>query len=162
MKILKEKGHEFEYKILEGVSREAAIAAKRKATIFFDQALSGFYGMSALEAMQFGIPTVCYVSSDAMIRSEKKITTRKCPVRMIGNSVESCVKTFEKMLRNPEKTSDISKRTKAFTDKFHSYEAVAEDWERLFDIDKIKEKSPELFDKIWLSWGPAWKAKYSE
>ena len=132
MKILKEKGYEFEYKILEGVSRESVITAKKKATIFFDQALSGFYGMSALEAMQFGIPTVCYVSSDAMVRSDKKITTRKCPVRMTGNTVESCVKTFEKMLKNPEKLSDISKRTKEFTDSFHSYEAVVTEWEKLF------------------------------
>lgn len=132
MKILKEKGYEFEYEILEGVSRESVITAKKKATIFFDQALSGFYGMSALEAMQFGIPTLCYISSEAMVRSDKKITTSKCPVRMTGNTVESVVKTFEKMLRNPEKVSDISKKTKEFTDKFHSYEAVAEEWEKLF------------------------------
>ncbi len=143
MKILKGKGYEFEYKILEGVSRESVITAKKKATIYFDQAISGFYGMSALEAMQFGIPTVCYVSSEAMVRSDRKITTSKCPVRMTGNTVESVVKTFEKLLTIPEKISDISKKTKEFTDRFHSYEAVAEEWEKLFKkpIRRLNKKS---------------------
>lgn len=164
MKILKEKGYKFKYKILEGVSREECIEAKKNATIFFDQAVVGFYGMSALEAMQFGIPTVCYVSSDAMVQSDKKITTRKCPVRMTGNTTESVVKTFEKLLTIPEKLSDISKRTKTFTDKFHSYEAVAEEWKNIFNniMDMIKENDPERFDKIWMDWGHAWQTRNSK
>jgi glycosyltransferase involved in cell wall biosynthesis len=138
MEILLAKGYEFNYKIVANHSRHDVVQMKKEATIFFDQAKAGFYGMSALEAMQFGIPTVCYVSSQALVQSNGKVTLTKCPVRMCGNTIESVVKTFERLLSNPEKLSDISKRTKKFCDEFHSYEAVAEMWNELLS-GKVKK-----------------------
>ena len=132
MDILREKGYKFKVEIIEKTTRENCIDAKKRATIFFDQAHAGFYGMSALEAMQFGIPTVAYVSSDAIKQSGKKINTMKCPVVMIEPTIESCVRSFERLLKDPEKLKKRSERTKKFCDDFHSYEAVSKMWDEIF------------------------------
>jgi hypothetical protein len=47
--------------LIEGVSFPEAVERRKKSTIFFDQFRVGFYGNSALEAMQWGIPVACYL-----------------------------------------------------------------------------------------------------
>ena len=47
--------------MIEGLKHNQAIAKRAQSTLFCDQFMVGFYGNSAVEAMQYGIPTACWI-----------------------------------------------------------------------------------------------------
>lgn len=115
-------------KIIEKVPFSEAIEMKKEATIFFDQFLVGFYGNSAIEAMQYGIPTACYISNAARNQAGERLD--KCPIiserKDIGAWVDMIVKLLESDMGN------LSKETKEWCDTHHSYEAIANQWDTLY------------------------------
>lgn len=136
MECLKRKGYHFELDIIEKVSQEECIERKKRATLFFDQCVVGFYGNAALEAMQFGIPTITWISREAVLQSNGKINYAKCPVISPEPTVESFVKYMERFLSNPQRQKKLSERTKTFCDSFHSYRAVGKMWEKIYKGEK--------------------------
>lgn len=132
LEILKNEGHKFDLDIIENVSNSDCIERKKNATIFIDQISdTGFYGISALEAMQFGIPVVSYISEIAKIQSEHKISKFSCPVIQVQKSVFSLYEELKILLNSNLKNLSIA--TKTFCDKFHSYNTVGN---LLFDFYK--------------------------
>jgi predicted nucleotidyltransferase len=104
--------------LIEGVSFAEAVERRKKSTIFFDQFKVGFYGNSALEAMQWGIPTACY------LRPSKHL--EGCPIINLPLSVDKWTDAVCQILDSD--MTELSRDTKEWCDKFHSFEAVAERW----------------------------------
>lgn len=52
---------DFEFKLLHGLARDEALEAVRQADVSLGEFVSGDYGLSVLEAMALGKPTVCYI-----------------------------------------------------------------------------------------------------
>jgi tetratricopeptide (TPR) repeat protein len=125
--------------IIHGVSHDECMRRKRRASLFFDQAGShsgtdlgvddvvGWYGVSAVEAMALGIPTIAHLSDVALERAGRG----GCPVGEIPviNTPRTCDGMVEAILsfatRNPQERGALSERTRQFAVEFHGYEAVA-------------------------------------
>ncbi|RLA59723.1 MAG: hypothetical protein DRQ88_13185 [Epsilonproteobacteria bacterium] len=119
---------ECEIRLIEKVSFERSLKEKMECTIYFDQFKVGFYGNSAIEAMQHGIPTACWISPEAIERSEGKFDF--CP---IINAPKNRAIWVEKILQVLESDmSELSYRTKDWCNKWHSYEAIARQWDELY------------------------------
>lgn len=132
---LRAKHFKFDLDLIEKVTKKECIERKKNATIFFCQASGTFYGNSALESMQFGIPTIAQIPYYSFRQSSEKLTAKDCPVINVNYSVDSIVDAIEKLLNPPPfhpKMSTISKRTKAFCDGFHSYETVGTMWDEIY------------------------------
>ena len=129
IKIMKKAGVKFELDIIENVSNKESIERKRKSTIFFDQKGIGWYGIAALEAAQFGIPSLAWIdqhSINGLGKNEKgyKIISYKPTPKGLAQCMTSLI------------TSDLSyhsRATKAWIDKTHSYEAVGKRLAKLYD-----------------------------
>jgi hypothetical protein len=52
---------DFEFDLIQGVSRREAILRMGQSDVFVDQLVLGDYGMASIEAMALGIPVICYV-----------------------------------------------------------------------------------------------------
>lgn len=128
--ILKQHYGNIEVDLLEGLPYDECLKRKARATIFFDQTMAGSYGNSGLEAMAAGIPTTCHISQQAQRQSNGKIN-KECPVVNCGDTVESMVAAFKKLLNTDLKA--LSHRTKEWTDNFHSYEAVGAMWDNIYN-----------------------------
>jgi len=61
---LRNDGYSFDYKRIEKVSNEEALAIYKQADIVIDQLLVGSYGLFAVEAMSLGKPVVSYIRED--------------------------------------------------------------------------------------------------
>ncbi len=123
IEILKKKGYKFKFDLIENVSNIDCINRKKKSNIFIDQVSeTGFYGISALEAMQFGIPVIAHISDKAKIQSDGKIDKFLCPIINVNLSVFSVYEELKFLLNSDLKKLSIS--TKNFCDNFHSYETV--------------------------------------
>lgn len=53
--------YEFDFQLVQGVSRQTALGMMQQADIFLDQFVLGDRGLAALEAMAYGKPVVCYL-----------------------------------------------------------------------------------------------------
>ena len=132
---LRNSRFEFDVDIIENVTKQECVERKKKATIFFDQVGVGFYGNAALEAMQFGIPTIAGIPDSSVKQSSGKLTRQNCPVITIKPTVESMVTAIERLLCPPlfcPKMETVSQKTKEFCDGFHSYEAVGTMWDEIY------------------------------
>lgn len=114
-------------KIITGVAFKEAYDAKKHATIYFDQFVVGFYGNSALEAMQWGIPVVCWISPLALAQAKGKL--EGCPI--INEDVSDAERTANKVLEALEDPT-LSPRTKEWCNRVHGYKAIAKLWDGLY------------------------------
>jgi hypothetical protein len=113
--------------IITGVDFKTSLELKKKATIYFDQFMVGFYGNAALEAMQWGIPVCAWISETAIQQAKGKLLN--CPI--INRSMKSPERTADKIIQvynDPE----LSVRTKKWCDKIHGYRAIAKIWNDLY------------------------------
>ena len=53
--------YEFDFQLIQNVSRKDALKIMQQADIYLDQFVLGDFGMASIEAMAFGKPVVCYV-----------------------------------------------------------------------------------------------------
>lgn len=123
------KHRDVETKILEGIPHKKAISERKRATIFFDQFRVGFYGNSALEAMQYGVPVAAWISPQA--RSQAKGVLTGCPVITTDLNVRAWVRKIEETLDGDMEF--LSRRTKIWCDAIHSYEWVADQWDNIYN-----------------------------
>jgi hypothetical protein len=128
IEILNKKGIKCELLLIENKSYDECLNLKKGATLFFDQMNEvGFYGNSAIEAMQYGIPVINYISDSAIEQSNGRLTREYLPVQSMKElTVESLVKCIEKTLKMD--LIKLAKRTKKFCDEFHSYENIGNIW----------------------------------
>ena len=95
---------------------------KKQATIYFDQFLVGAYGNAAVEAMQYGIPTACWIAPFTYKRAKGELD--ECPILSTQKNVDKWVEYIDQTLDS--NMEEISINTKSWCDKTHSYQAVAE------------------------------------
>jgi hypothetical protein len=132
LEILKSKGLKFDVDIIEGVVNGECMKRKIKSSIHIDQFMLGFYGISSLESMQFGIPTVSFISKQSFQQSDDKLTPQNCPVISV-NTVETLASELEKYLSNHELLYNKAIETKKFSDDFHSYQTVGKLWSDIYN-----------------------------
>lgn len=104
--------------IVENVSFNEANERRKRATLFFDQALIGTYGKSGVEAMRYGIPVVAWISD--RVRKVKEM--KGCPVLSWPLDVSVWADEVVKILSTD--MMDLSHRTTQWFDKTHSYKAI--------------------------------------
>ena len=113
--------------IIENVSNSFLLNQIETCDIVADQFLVGAYGRLAIESMALGKPVMCYLREDL-----KKIYDHweECPI------VNTSLKNIEEKLKwflglNIEHRLEISKKSRRYVEKFHSYEYVGS------QLDKI-------------------------
>lgn len=127
VRLLKEQGYAFDFRLIENVSNKECIEAKKKASIYIDQlSFTGFYGMSAVESMQFGVPTIAYISQQAREQAMGKVDN--CPVISPFMSAYGLFEHLKFYLDNLSYLEDVSYLTKVWANEFHSYETVGRLW----------------------------------
>lgn len=114
--------------LLEKLPFRKVVEMRKKATIFFDQFMVGFYGNSALEAMQYGIPTAAWLSPMATAQASGAL--KGCPVISSEKSVRGWTNMILKVLDNDLAT--LSQKSKQWCDNVHGYKAIAKQWDELY------------------------------
>ena len=115
--------------ILENLNFKEAVEIRKKATIFFDQFVVGFYGNSAIEAMQYGIPVAAWINQLSLTQAKDRL--HWCPVITARKTVNDWVNRIEKILDSDMQV--ISMITKQWCDYIHGYHAVATQWDKIYN-----------------------------
>lgn len=129
---LEKIGYRFERLPTVGVSYKESVEMKKRMTVFIDQITwAGGYGNSALEAMQFGVPVITYLSERSLRQSNSE-EFRGSPILNPGFTVEGLVKLLKKILDKELDLRSISLKTKQYCDTFHGYSRGAKMWDNIY------------------------------
>lgn len=124
---------EFEFSVIQNVSRAECLNAMRHADIVIDQVVIGDYGNVALEAMAFGKPTLCYLKP-----SVSQALPAECP--LINASPESLYDILDRLVTDGSERHAIGRRSRAYVEQHHGSVAVAD---RLLGIyEELLASSP--------------------
>jgi hypothetical protein len=132
LEILESEGYKFERLPTMGLSYQESVEIKKKMTVFIDSmTIFGSYGNSALEAMQFGIPVISYLSPQTLNQSKSEVF-RKCPILNPGFSVAGLVFLLKAILDNKLNLNSISRQTKEYCDNLHGYSRNSKIWDTIY------------------------------
>lgn len=124
-----EKKRKIHKEFIVGRTFQDVVEMRKKSTIFFDQFGVGFYGNSAIEAMQFGIPTCAWISPWAIKQSGSRLSG--CPV--ISHEDKDPELWSEMILYTLDgDMEELSRKTKQWCDDIHGYKAIASQWDELY------------------------------
>lgn len=108
---LKQK-YNFEFRLIENISREKAFEFVKDCDIFIDQLLTGTYGMASCEAMSMGKPVICYMMESVFNNG----MPRSCPV--VNANIENIKEKIEFLLISKEERIKIGKLSRKYAENY--------------------------------------------
>lgn len=115
---LRSSGVEFDFRLIEGLTNEAARELYREADIVIDQLRIGWYGVLAVEAMALGKAVVAYVREDL-----RRTFCAEEPVAVA--TPDSLINVLRELIVSPAKRRAIAAAGHAFCLSHHDAHAVA-------------------------------------
>ncbi len=112
------KTYDFEFVLLNDMSRNEVLTVTQKADIFLDQIILGSHGAAMMEAMAMGKPVMCYIMDEVFEGGLPK----ECPV--INTNPDNLKERLINLITNPQLRHDIGKESRVFAENY-------------FDVDKI-------------------------
>lgn len=126
---LKSEGYDIEILVLQRVPHEAIKDAIASADIIADQLIIGWYGMFAVEAMAMGKPVLCFIRDDFENLFIEAGIIEQYELPIIRCNHLNLKEVLKNLLENKEHLEQISKKSRAFAEKYHSIQAIG----KIFD-----------------------------
>lgn len=102
-----------------------------QADVIVDQLNHGRYGATAREGLMLGRPTICHINKNEMSESSRLESIEECP--LVSANESTIYEVLHDLLSNNEKRMRIGKESRAYALKWHSADACAERYEKVFD-----------------------------
>jgi glycosyltransferase involved in cell wall biosynthesis len=102
-----------------------------QADVIVDQLNFGRYGATAREGMMLGKPTICHINPSEPPGASELLSLRECPLISSGES--SIYEVLKDLLQNPDKRLRLGQASRDYALKWHSADACAERFERVYD-----------------------------
>ncbi len=121
-------GLEADLRLVEGLHHDEARRHYREADIVVDQLNAGWYGVFAIEAMALGKPVVTFLHEEAVGRTEEAWGVR---VPLVSATKETLRERLRALVESPEERRRIGAESRAYVERVHDIERVAD---RLLDL----------------------------
>jgi len=99
--------------------------------IVVDQLNYGRYGATAREGMMLGKPVITYMNIREYLPGDELQSLKECP--LVSATEESIYAVLKDLVLNPDKRRAIGEASRRFAMKWHSADACAERYERIYD-----------------------------
>jgi len=96
-----EKIYNFEFKIIENLSRKEALAIVSEADIFIDQIILGTYGFATVEAMSMGKVVIAFIMDKVFKQGLRK------DIAIVNANPDNIKKKIEELIKNEEKRKQV-------------------------------------------------------
>lgn len=115
---LKQEGLTFDFKVVQNMPHEEAMAVYRKASIIVDQLRIGWYGVLAVEGMAMGKAVVSYIRND--LRHYLPY-----PPPLAYANPENITNVLRYLLLNPDAVASYGEAGKKFAREYHNADTIA-------------------------------------
>ena len=102
-----------------------------QADVIVDQLNYGRYGATAREGMMLGKPTICYINPNEPSPGDVLSSIREVP--LVSATERTIYEVLKDLLLSPEKRLKIGQASREYALKWHSADACAQRYERIYD-----------------------------
>lgn len=128
---LKQEGHKIRLIFVTNKPNIVVRFYQLQADIIVDQLNYGRYGANAREGMMLGKPVICYLNKFEFDKNDYLKSLDECP--LISATEHSVYDELKKLILNQEIRNSIGLKSREYALKWHSADACAERYERIYD-----------------------------
>lgn len=123
---LEKKGYEFEFRYLEpNLTQEQVRDEISKCDVYVDELRVGSYGVTAIEALASGKPTMTFIREDIVEKFPSELP-------FVNTNPDTIYDNLKDLILNPEKRVEIGKKSRAYVEKYHDVDIVVDDMIKLY------------------------------
>lgn len=112
--------YDFDFKLIENMSYEEAMATYNKADIVIDQLLIGSYGLVSIENMALGKPVICYINEYMQDKYPSDLP-------IISADIYDIKSKLQYLIANRDCLHDIGMKSRLYVEKYHNLEIATND-----------------------------------
>jgi len=139
---LKREGYPVELLSYTNVPNKDVRFYQAQADIVLDMLTYGFFGANGREAMMLGKPFVCFIRPEWLESMRDEIPEYVDELPVVSATPETVYEVLKDLLDHPEKRAEIGRRSREFAAKWHSSEAGAREFDRIYR--SLLRGNPEL------------------
>ncbi len=128
---------DFDFRLIENMSRKEALHYAQQCDIFIDQLLTGSYGMASCEAMSMGKPVLCYIM-EAVFENG---LPRECPI--INTNPDTIREKLTMLLQNKAYRDELGLKGRAYAENFLDVDKQARNLVSIYKEVIKKKKASE-------------------
>jgi glycosyltransferase involved in cell wall biosynthesis len=128
---LRNEGMNVRLKFVSNVPNKDVRFLQVQADVIVDQLNHGRYGATAREGMMLGKPTICYINKGEPGPGDDLDSIRECP--LVSANEETIYDVLKALLQDRGRRQEISRASRAYALKWHSIDACAARFERVYD-----------------------------
>ena len=138
---LQSEGLKVELKLLERMKNdEVRSILSKEADILVEQIIGTGHGLSALEGMAAGIPTISNLEDETYTLPMRRWSfLNECP--LVSATPENITDVLRKLITNPELRSDLGRAGREYVEKYHGLDSAQYLFENVFDYIYGKKDS---------------------
>lgn len=123
---LEKEGYEFEFKYLEpNLTQEQVRDEISKCDVYVDELRVGSYGVTAIEALASGKPTMTFIREDIVNQFPPELP-------FVNTNPDTIYDNLKDLILNPEKRHQIGKKSHEYIEKYHEVNVVVNDMIKLY------------------------------
>lgn len=120
--LLRAEGLSLELRLVEGKSnKEVREFLREFSDIHIDQLNSDLYGLSAIESMSLGIPTISSFEGELRNFFDRWSFSKECPI--ISANPSNLTEVLRNVIADSNSWQEISRKSREYVKKYHSYES---------------------------------------
>ncbi|WP_051711253.1 glycosyltransferase [Andreprevotia chitinilytica] len=122
---LKKKGLEFEFQMVRQLTQEQFFDLLNTCDVYVDELRCGGHGMTAVEAMAMGKPTISYIREDLLSRYPADLP-------IVNANPDTIEVVLERLILNAQLRADIGFASRKYVEKYHDAHIVMRDMSVLY------------------------------
>ena len=126
---LKQKGLKFEFKLVRQLAQDDFFKLMSECDVYIDELRCGAHGMTAVEAMAMGKPTISWIR-DNLVGSYPP------DLPIVNSNPDTIRDVLEKLIKDAQLRHDIGVASRKYVERFHDAEVVIEELSQIY-IDQI-------------------------
>lgn len=128
---LKAEGHQVRLIFATGIRNLDVRYLQSQCDIIVDQLNYGRYGSQAREGMMLGKPVICYINKHEVAGAAPLNILDECPIQ--SASENTVYDVLKELVPDRSKREEIGRVSRAYAVKWHSPDACAERYEKVYD-----------------------------
>ncbi|MEK7448693.1 MAG: glycosyltransferase [Planctomycetota bacterium] len=136
---LKSEGHKIELIFFTDVPNKTLRYYQAQADIFVDMLTYGWFGANVREGMMLGKPCVCFLRPEWLESMRQEIPDYVAELPVVSATPQTIYYVLKDLIEHPDKRKEIGEKSRAFAVKWHSAEAGAKKFDKIYS-ELLKEK----------------------
>ena len=129
---LRTEGYQLEMIEPTGFPNKEVRYLQAQADIFLDMLTFGWFGANVREAMMLGKPVICFLRPEWLESARQEIPDYINELPIVSATPQTVESVLRDLIANKEKRLEIGRRSREFAVKWHSAEAGARRFDRIY------------------------------